>query len=159
MNKEVRNILEGELTAKDLRFGIICSRFNDLFVNQLLEGAVDCIVRHGGSVDTITVVWVPGAYEIPLAAHNLASSDRVQSIIALGVVIKGATAHADYINSFVSHKLGDIGIQTGIPIAYGIVTTDSIEQSLERSGSKAGNRGASAALTAIEMVNVLKKIA
>ena len=158
MNKHISKTLEGKLHAEGLRFGIVCSRFNDFFVKQLLDGAVDCIIRHGGMADQITVAWVPGSYEIPLIVQSLAEQDNIDSIIALGVVISGATTHADFINSYVSSKLGEISIAKNIPVAYGIVTAESIEQAIERSGSKSGNRGASAALTGIEMANLMKGI-
>ena len=158
MNIQISNTLEGKLDAGGIRFGIVCSRFNDFFVKQLLDGAVDCILRHGGQIDQITLAWVPGSYEIPLIAQCLAEQKKIEAIIALGVVISGATTHAEYINSFVSNKLGDISTSKNIPIAYGIVTAETMEQAVERSGSKLGNKGASAALSAIEMANLMKGI-
>lgn len=155
MNAKV-TCLEGKLMASGLKFGIVCSRFNEFFVSKLLDGAVDAIVRHGGDAAAIDVAWVPGSYEIPFAVKKLAASGRYDALVALGVVIQGATAHADYINSEVAKGLAQVSMSFDIPVAYGVVTTESIEQAIERSGSKAGNRGASAALTAIEMANLSK---
>ncbi|MEA2013297.1 MAG: 6,7-dimethyl-8-ribityllumazine synthase [Verrucomicrobiota bacterium] len=152
------NIIEGMLKAEGLSFGIVCSRFNDFFVSKLLEGARDCIVRHGGSDEKITAIRVPGSFEVPLVARKMAESGKYDAIIALGVVIQGATAHADYINAEVSKSLSQISLSTGIPVSYGVVTTNTIEQAIERSGSKAGNRGADAAITAIEMASLIAKI-
>lgn len=149
---------EGGMIATGLRFGIVCSRFNEFFVSKLLGGALDCIRRHGGSPGDTDVAWVPGSFEIPLAAQRMAQSGRYDAVIALGVVIQGATAHANYINAEVSKGLAQIGMSTGVPVIYGVVTTENIEQAIERSGTKAGNRGASAAATAIEMVNLMKKL-
>ena len=149
-------VYEGKLVATGLRVGIVCSRFNEFFTSKLLDGAVDCIVRHGGSAEDVEIAWVPGLFETPLAAQRLAASGRYDAIIALGVVIQGATAHAGYINSQVSRGLGHISLQFGIPVIYGVVTTETIEQAIERSGTKAGNRGASAAMSAIEMANLVR---
>ncbi|NLF15651.1 MAG: 6,7-dimethyl-8-ribityllumazine synthase [Lentisphaerae bacterium] len=149
---------EGMLRADGLRFGIVCSRFNEFFVSKLLEGARDAIVRHGGRAADIEVAWVPGSFEIPLVAKRLAASRRYDAVIALGVVIQGSTAHAQYINAEVSKGLAQIGLQEDLPVIYGVVTTESIEQAIERSGTKAGNRGASAAVAAIEMANLMKDL-
>jgi len=149
---------EGKLNASGLRFAIVCARFNDIFVSQLLGGAVDCLLRHGASENDPVSVWVPGSFEIPLVAQQLADSSKFDAIICLGVVIQGSTAHASYINAEVSKGLAQISLSRKLPVIYGVVTTENIEQAIERSGSKAGNRGASAAVTAIEMVNLLKQL-
>lgn len=149
---------EGMLLATGLRFGIVCSRFNEFFVSKLLEGAKDAICRHGGKAADIEVAWVPGSFEIPLVVKRLAGSGRYDAVIALGVVIQGATSHAQYINAEVSKGLAQVSMQYGLPVIYGVVTTESIEQAIERSGTKAGNRGASAAAAAIEMANLLKTL-
>ena len=149
---------EGGLIATGLRFGIVCSRFNEFFTSKLLGGALDCIVRHGGNAGDIEVAWVPGSFEIPLVAKRMAASGRYDAIIALGVVIQGATTHAAYINAQVSRGLAQISAEFGLPVIYGVVTTDTIEQAIERSGTKAGNRGAGAAASAIEMANLMKSL-
>lgn len=149
---------EGKLTAAGLRFGIVCSRFNDIFVSQLLGGAVDCLLRHGAREADISTAWVPGSFEIPLVAQRMADSAQFDAVICLGVVIQGSTAHANYINAEVSKGLAQISLSRNLPVIYGVVTTENIEQAIERSGSKAGNRGASAASSAIEMVNLLKQL-
>lgn len=155
MSKE-NNLLEGKLDATGLKFGIVCARFNSIFVEQLLSGAKDALVRHGANPEDITVAWVPGSFETPLVIQKLAQSGKFDALIGLGVVIQGATQHAAMINSEVSKSYAQISLATGIPVVYGVVTTENIEQAIERSGSKAGNRGASAATTAIEMANLLK---
>ncbi len=151
-------IHEGMLTASGLRVGIVCSRFNEFFVSKLLTGALDSIIRHGGSEENIEVVWVPGAFEIPFAIKKIAMSGRFDALIALGVVIQGATPHAGYINAEVSKALANIMLDSGVPVAFGVITADNIEQAIERSGTKAGNKGGDAALCAIEMANLNKKI-
>lgn len=158
MSKADCTTYEGMLLAEGLRFGIVCSRFNEFFVSKLLEGAKDAIVRHGGSATSIEVAWVPGSFEIPLVVERLAASGRYDALIALGVVIQGATSHAQYINAEVSKGLAHVAMQHGLPVIYGVVTTESIEQAIERSGTKAGNRGASAAEAAIEMANLMKAL-
>lgn len=155
-DRKVRNVLEGHLDAKDLRFGIVCSRFNEFFVSKLLEGAVDKIVRSGGSVEKIDVAWVPGSFEIPFAINKMAFSSLYNAVIALGVVIQGSTPHAGLINSEVSKSLAQIALSSGIPAIYGMITAENIEQAIERSGTKAGNRGSDAASAAIEMANLNK---
>ncbi len=154
MGKEIKTVYEGTLEAKGLRFGIVCSRFNEFFVSKLLQGATDVIVRHGGSAESIEAAWVPGSYELPFVAKKLVDSGRFDAVIALGVVIQGATPHADYINSQVSKALAEIGIKSGVPVIYGVITAGNIEQAIERSGTKAGNRGGDAAMAAIEMANL-----
>ncbi|HQC51511.1 MAG TPA: 6,7-dimethyl-8-ribityllumazine synthase [Lentisphaeria bacterium] len=149
---------EGTLIAKGLRFGLVCARFNEFFVSKLLGGAVDCLLRHGASAEDIESAWVPGSYEIPLVAQRMAASGRYDAIIALGVVIQGSTAHASYVNAEVSKGLAQVSLASGIPVIYGVVTTENIEQAIERSGSKAGNRGAAAAASAIEMADLMRKL-
>lgn len=156
MQNELKNVYEGKLDASGLQFGIVCSRFNEFFVAKLLSGAIDCIVRHNGSKDNIETAWVPGSFEIPAVARRMAASGRYDAVIALGVVIQGATAHASYINAQVAKGLAQAGAETGLPIIYGIVTTENIEQAIERSGTKAGNRGADAAASAIEMAQLMQ---
>ncbi|MBR2427093.1 MAG: 6,7-dimethyl-8-ribityllumazine synthase [Lentisphaeria bacterium] len=158
MNKNVTNVYEGELNAAGLKLAVVCARFNEFFVSKLLGGAVDAFVRHGGSADDISVAWVPGSYELPFAAKKMLENGKYDAVVALGVVIKGATSHADYINGQVSKSLAQLGMDTGIPVVYAVVTTENIEQAIERSGTKAGNRGADAAVTAIEMANLSKAI-
>jgi 6,7-dimethyl-8-ribityllumazine synthase len=158
MNKQITHIYEGRLQAAGMRFAVVCARFNDFFVARLLDAAVDTIVRHGGSADLISVAWVPGAFEIPVVARQLATAGSHDAIIALGMVIQGATTHAQYINSEVAGGLGTIARETGIPVVYGVVTVENLDQATERSGSKAGNRGASAAQTAIEMVDLMRQL-
>ena len=158
MDKNVTKVFEGELNAAGLKLAVVCARFNEFFVSKLLGGAVDAFVRHGGSVDDISVAWVPGSYELPFAAKKMLENGKYDAVVALGVVIKGATSHADYINGQVSKSLAQLGMDTGIPVVYAVVTTENIEQAIERSGTKAGNRGADAAVTAIEMANLSKAI-
>ena len=155
MTAEVKTY-EGGLNAAGLRFAIVCSRFNDFFVSKLLGGAVDCLLRHGASAKDIETAWVPGSYEIPLVAKKLVASGRYHGVIALGVVIQGSTAHANYVNAEVSKGLAQVSLESGVPVIYGVVTTENIEQAIERSGCKAGNRGSTAAETAIEMANLLR---
>lgn len=148
--------IQGDLQAKGLKFGIVVSRFNDFINAKLLEGAIDAIVRHGGADDDISVLKVPGAFEIPLAAKKMAESGKYSAVICLGSVIRGATPHFDYVASEVSKGVAHVGLETGVPISFGVLTTDSIEQAIERAGTKSGNKGWDAALAAIEMANVLK---
>jgi 6,7-dimethyl-8-ribityllumazine synthase len=151
-------IIEGNLTAKNKKFGIVVSRFNELISTQLLSGAQDCLLRHECKNDNITVAWVPGSFEIPLAAKKMAQSSKYDAIICLGAVIRGGTPHFEYIASEVSKGVANVGLETGVPVIFGILTTDTIEQALERAGLKAGNKGWDAALSAIEMVNLLTKL-
>lgn len=150
--------LSGNLTAQGLTFGIVVSRFNDFFTKQLLEGAVDCVVRHGGSDDAITVVWVPGANELPLVAQKMAEAKKFDAILALGAVIQGATPHADLINGQVSRSLAKVAMDSGTPVINGVVCAQNLEQAIERSGTKAGNKGWSSALAGIEMVNLYREL-
>ena len=148
----------GQLNAKGLKFGIVVSRFNDLFTGQLLKGAVDCLLRHGGDEKNIEIVWVPGAYELPLALKKLAQAGKHNALIALGAVIQGATSHAGLINAQVARALTQISLESGLPVVDGIVAAETIDQAIERCGSKAGNRGWSAAQTAIEMASLLQQL-
>ena len=158
MKKEIGNVIEGGMHAKGLKIGIACARFNEFFVSKLLGGAVDTIVRHGGKADDIDVAWVPGSYELPLAVKRLVKSGRYDAVIALGVVIQGATPHAGIITSEVGKCLAQISLESEVPIVNAVLATNNIEQAIERSGTKAGNRGSDAASTAIEMANLLKEI-
>jgi len=153
-------IIEGRLSAEGLRFAIIVSRFNDFICGRLLEGALDALRRHGAVDDNLTVVKVPGAFEIPLMAKHLAQSGSYDAVICVGAVIRGATPHFDYVAAEVSKGVANVGLETGVPIAFGVLTTDSLEQAIERAGSKAGNKGFEAAMVAMEMadlINTLKK--
>ena len=145
---------EGNLQADGLKFGLVAARFNDFFVSHLVDGAVDTIVRHGGAAENIELAWVPGSYEIPFAVKKMLDSGKYDAIIAMGVVIQGATPHAGYINNEVAKSLAQLGMESGIPVTYGMITADNIEQAIERSGTKAGNKGADAAHAAIEMANL-----
>jgi len=149
---------EGQLNAAGKSFAIVVSRFNDFITSRLLEGAVDCIARHGGSPDKVDVYRVPGALEIPLVAGRLADARKHDAIICIGCVIRGATPHFEYVAAQTSRGIAQVGLSSGIPTVFGIVTADTIEQAVERAGTKAGNRGYDAAATAIEMVNLLDHI-
>ncbi|NPA13086.1 MAG: 6,7-dimethyl-8-ribityllumazine synthase [Aquificae bacterium] len=151
-------ILEGQLNAEGLKFAIVVGRFNSLITEKMLEGALDCILRHGGEENNITIVKVPGSFEIPLTAKKLAKTGKYDAVICLGAVIRGATPHFDYVAAEVSKGIAQVSLETEIPIAYGILTTDTLEQAVERAGTKMGNKGFDAALSAIEMANVLKGI-
>jgi 6,7-dimethyl-8-ribityllumazine synthase len=151
-------IIEGELQAKGLKFGIIVSRFNDFITSRLLDGAIDALVRHGAKEDDIEVVKVPGSFEIPLVAKRMALKGTYNAVICLGTVIRGATPHFDYVAAEVSKGVAAASMETGVPIAFGVITSDTIEQAVERAGTKAGNKGWDAAITAIEMAQVLRKI-
>ncbi|HPO05010.1 MAG TPA: 6,7-dimethyl-8-ribityllumazine synthase [Bacillota bacterium] len=148
---------EGGLIAKGLRFGIIAGRFNEFISSRLLDGAVDAIIRHGGNESDIETAWVPGAFEIPLAAQKMANLKRFDAIICVGAVIRGTTPHFDYVAAEVSKGIARITLDAGIPIIFGVLTTDTIEQAIERAGLKAGNKGYDAAVCAIEMANLLKQ--
>jgi len=151
-------IIEGELQAKGFKFGIVVSRFNDFITSRLLEGATDALLRHGAMEDDIEVVKVPGALEIPIVAKKLASKGTCHAVICLGTVIRGATPHFEYVASEVSKGIAVASLETGIPIAFGVITADTIEQAVERAGTKAGNKGWDAAVTAIEMAQVIKRL-
>ncbi|MBT2732000.1 6,7-dimethyl-8-ribityllumazine synthase [Carnobacterium sp. ISL-102] len=152
------NVFEGQLIAKDLKVGIVVARFNEFIGSKLLSGAVDGLKRHGMLEEEITVVWVPGAYEIPLVAQKMAASGKYDAIITLGAVIKGATSHYDYVCAEVSKGVATAAMNTGVPVMFGVLTTDNIEQAIERAGTKAGNKGYDSAVSAIEMANLLKAI-
>ncbi len=151
-------LFEGVLLGKGLKFGVVVSRFNEFITKKLLEGAQDALRRHGVSEDDIDIAWVPGSFEIPLVASKLALTKKYNAIICLGAVIRGATPHFEYIAAEVAKGIAKVGLDTGLPVTYGIVTADTLEQAVERAGTKAGNRGFDAAVNAIEMANLLKKI-
>ena len=150
--------ISGKLLAEGLTVGIVVSRFNNFLTKQLLEGALDCLVRHGARDENITVVWVPGANETPMAAQKMAESKKYDTLIVLGAVVKGATVHADLINTQVSRTLVRMAIEQGLPVINGVVCAENLEQAIERSGTKAGNRGWHAAQAAIEMANLYKEM-
>jgi len=149
---------EGELQAEGLRFAIIVSRFNDFITNKLLEGAIDALLRHGAADQNVDIIKVPGSFEIPLTAKKIAGKKSYNAIICLGTIIRGATPHFAYIASEVTKGIASVSIETGIPIAFGVITADTIEQAIERAGTKSGNKGWDAALAAIEMAQLLKKL-
>ena len=151
-------MVEGNITADGLRFGIVVSRWNDFITKALLEGALDAIRRHGGDENNVTVAWVPGSFEIPVAAKTMAQSGRYDGIVALGAVIRGATSHYDHIAGAVTSGLNSVALESGLPVAFGVLTVESIEQAIERAGSKAGNKGAEAALVVMEMANLLRQL-
>ena len=151
-------VIEGNLIAKGKKFSIVASRFNDFMTKELVSGCVDTLVRHGAASDDLTVTWVPGAFEIPAIAQKLAKTKNYDAVICLGTVIRGATPHFDYIASEVAKGIARVSESTGVPAIFGIITADTIEQAIERSGTKDGNKGSAAALSAIEMVNILEKI-
>ncbi len=149
---------EGRLIGEGLRFAVVVSRFNELITNKLLGGAVDALVRHGVREDDVEVAWVPGAFEIPLVTKRLATTRRYDAVLCLGAVIRGSTPHFDYIAAEVSKGVAHVGLETGVPCVFGVLTTDTIEQAIERAGTKAGNKGYDAAVTGIEMANLLRQI-
>ena len=157
-SKSAGTVFEGNLDAKGLKFGIVCARFNDFFVSKLLDGAMDAIVRHGGDAADVAVAYVPGSYEIPFAVKKLLQTGKFDAVLALGVVIQGATPHAGYINSEVAKCLAQLGLESGTPVTYGMITAENLEQAIERSGTKAGNKGVDAAVAAIEMANLSRTI-
>ena len=152
------NILEGTYQAEGMRMGIVAARFNEFITRKLLEGALDMLRRHGISEEKIDVVWVPGAFEIPLAAKKMADSHKYDAIICVGAVIRGATSHYNYVCSEVAKGVAQAGFSTGVPVIFSVLTTDSIEQAVERAGTKSGNKGANGAMAAIEMVSLLRQI-
>ena len=152
------NVFEGNIVAKDVRIGIVAARFNEFITSKLLSGAVDGLRRHEVQEDRIDVAWVPGAFEIPLVAQKMAKSGNYDAVSWLGAVIRGATTHYDYVCSEVSKGIAQISLQTGVPVLFGVLTTDNIEQAIERAGSKAGNKGFDCATGAIEMINLLRAI-
>jgi len=151
------NYIEGKLQGAGRKFGIVVSRFNDFISKRLLEGALDCLVRHNVADNDIDVMWVPGAFEIPLAALKMAESGKYNAVIALGAVIRGATPHFDFIASEVTKGIATAAIKTGLPVIYGVITPDTLEQAIERAGTKSGNKGAEAAMSALEMADLFSK--
>ena len=151
------NIYEGSLIANDVKIGIVAARFNEFIVSKLLGGSMDALRRHNVSDENIDVAWVPGAFEIPLVASKMAHSGRYDAVICLGAVIRGSTSHYDYVCSEVSKGVAQISLSSGIPVMFGVLTTENIEQAIERAGTKAGNKGFDVAVGAIEMINLLKK--
>ncbi|HDK7138173.1 TPA: 6,7-dimethyl-8-ribityllumazine synthase [Clostridium botulinum] len=149
-------IYEGRLTAEGLKVGIIVSRFNEFITSKLLAGSIDCLKRHGAKEDNIEVCWVPGAFEIPVIAKKMASKGKYGAVICLGAVIRGATPHFDYVSSEVSKGVAHVSLDKEVPVIFGVLTTDTIEQAIERAGTKAGNKGYDAAMSAIEMSNLMK---
>lgn len=149
------NLVEGKVVAKEgMKVGIVAARFNEIIVNKLLGGAVDGLVRHGVKEEDITAAWVPGAFEIPLVASKMAQSGKYDAVICVGAVIRGDTTHYDYVCNEVSKGVAQVGLNTGVPVLFGVITTENIEQAIARAGSKAGNKGYDCALSAIEMVNL-----
>lgn len=151
-------VIEGRIVAKGMRFGIVASRFNDFISSRLIEGAVDALTRAGAEEKEIQIVKVPGAFELPLAAKKMAKSGRYDAVICLGAVIRGATPHFEYVSAEVSKGIAAVGLETEVPVIFGVLTTDTIEQAIERAGTKAGNKGWDAALSAIELVDLFKKL-
>lgn len=151
-------VFEGKLTAKGLKFGIVVSRFNEFISQRLLDGAIDALKRHDASEDDIDTAWVPGAFEMPLAAQEMAQTARYDAIVCLGAIIRGGTPHFEYIASESAKGIAQVSLGNKIPVIFGIITADTIEQAVERAGTKAGNKGADAAATAVEMVNLLRSM-
>ena len=147
---------EGNLIGKGLKFGVVVSRFNEFFSGKLLEGAQDALLRHGVSETDIEIAWTPGSFEIPLIAQKMAETKKYNAVICLGAVIRGGTPHFNYIASEVSKGIANVGLHTGVPVIFGVITTDTLEQAIERSGTKDGNKGFDAAVSAIEMANLVK---
>lgn len=151
-------VIEGQLVSEGLKIGIVVARFNEFINSKLLDGALDGLKRHGVKEEDIQVVWVPGAFEIPLVAQKMAASNKYQAVICLGTVIRGSTSHYDYVCAEVSKGVAHVGMATGVPTIFGVLTTESIEQAIERAGTKAGNKGFESAATAIEMANLFKQL-
>ena len=152
------NVYEGNISGKNLKFAIIVARFNNFITKNLLEGALDALKRHETPEENISVIWVPGAFEIPIVAKKLASLNKFDAIICLGAVIRGATSHYDYVCNEVSKGIAQVGLQSGVPTIFGVVTTENIQQAIERAGTKSGNKGFDAAISAMEMANLMKKM-
>lgn len=150
--------LEGKLTAKNMKIAIVVARFNEFITSKLLNGCIDCLIRHEAADEDLTVAWVPGAFEIPMAAKKLAESGKYDAVICLGAVIRGATPHFDYVCAEASKGIAQVSMQTGVPVAFGVLTTENIQQAVERAGTKAGNKGVDCAMTAMEMVNLFKEM-
>jgi len=155
---DAANHIEGNLSATGRSFAVVASRFNDFIVKALLEGALDAVRRHGGDAGAVDVAWVPGSYEIPVAAKAMARSERYDAVICLGAVIRGSTAHFDYVAGGVAGGISSVALETGVPIIFGVITTENIEQAIERAGTKMGNKGFEAAVSAIEMADLMPKI-
>ena len=151
-------VIEGSLNAEGFKFGIVVSRFNDFITGKLLDGAVDALIRHGANDADIVVVKVPGAFEIPMAAKNMIAGNKYDAIICLGAVIRGATPHFNYVAGETAKGVGQLSLEAGIPVLFGVLTTDNLEQAIERSGAKSGNKGWETAMASIEMVNLLKNL-
>ncbi len=151
-------VLEGKVVAEGMKIGIVASRFNEFIVSKLIGGAQDALIRHGVNDDDIDLAWVPGAFELPIVAKKMAESGKYDAVLCLGAVIKGATSHYDLVCAETSKGIAAVGLQTGVPVLFGVVTTDNIEQAIERAGTKAGNKGYDVACSAIEMVNLMKNI-
>lgn len=152
------NTFEGKLTAKGIKVGIVAARFNEFITGKLLEGALDGLTRHDVLQDDISVAWVPGAFEIPLIASKMANSGKYDAVICLGAVIRGSTSHYDYVCAEVSKGIAQVSLASGVPVLFGVLTTDTIEQAIERAGTKAGNKGFDCACSAIEMVNLVREL-
>ena len=150
--------LEGKLTAKNMKIAIVVARFNEFITSKLLSGCIDCLIRHEAADEDLTVAWVPGAFEIPMAAKKLAESGKYDAVICLGAVIRGATPHFDYVCAEATKGIAQVSMQTGVPVAFGVLTTENIQQAVERAGTKAGNKGVDCAMTAMEMVNLFKEM-
>ena len=150
--------LEGNFSAQGRKFGIVVGRFNEFISSKLMEGAVDCLKRHDADLDNVEIAWVPGAFEIPLAAKKLAETGRFDAVLTLGAVIRGSTPHFDFVSSEVAKGVSRVAMDTGVPTIFGVITTDNIEQAIERAGTKAGNKGWEAAMAGIEMASLLKTI-
>lgn len=154
----MKNTVHGQLNARGQRFAVVISRFNEFITAKLLDGALDCISRHGGSADDVRIVWVPGSFEIPLIAKKLAVSKQYDAVICLAAVIRGGTVHFEYVASEISKGIAQISLETGVPAIFGVLTCDTIEEAIERAGTKHGNKGWSAALSGIEMADLLKQL-
>ena len=152
------NVLEGNVVAGKVKIGIVAARFNEFIVSKLVGGAEDALLRHGVLTDDIDLAWVPGAFEIPLIAKKMAESGKYDAVICLGAVIRGATGHYEYVCAEVSKGIATVGLETGVPVLFGVLTTDNLEQAIERAGTKSGNKGYDVACSAIEMVNLLRNI-
>ena len=151
-------VLEGKLIGGSEKIAIVTARFNEFIVSKLISGAEDTLLRHGVAADNITLAWVPGAFEIPVLAQKLAQSGKYDAVICLGAIIRGSTSHYDYVCAEVSKGIAQVGMQTGVPCLFGVLTTDNIEQAIERAGTKAGNKGADCALGALEMIDLMRQV-
>ncbi|WP_368490650.1 6,7-dimethyl-8-ribityllumazine synthase [Clostridium sp. BJN0013] len=151
-------VYEGKLNAEGLKFGIVVGRFNEFIVSKLLSGALDCLKRHGAEEDNIDITWVPGAFEIPMISKKMAFSQKYDAVICLGAVIRGSTPHFDYVSSEVSKGIANVSLESNIPVIFSVLTTDNIEQAIERAGTKSGNKGYDGAMAAIEMANLIKEL-